>query len=189
MITIPLNAIKSVGLFITLLCLSSTLILLQSCGDDDNEKETNQKETVSTVNIMIFDPTAPVVEPIDLYFEDPEGDGIFVRDDMFPETVVLLAGKTYNVYIVYWTSTEGEIEAEKDDHLVCFSTTGNVVAVEYTDEDTKGLPFGVSTDWTGGSGSGDLKVTLRHQPGTKDGDCPGEGVTDAEVVVSLTAVD
>ena len=59
--------------------------------------------------------------------------------------------------------------------------------VSYDDQDSKGLPFGVSTKWTTGAneGSGQLTISLRHQPGVKTGVCPGEGENDVQLIIPI----
>ena len=48
------------------------------------------------------------------------------------------------------------------------------------------LPLGVITQWmTGAAGDAEVTVSLRHQAGTKTGDCPGSGDSDVEVVFPL----
>ena len=78
--------------------------------------------------------------------------------------------------------SSNEIAEEADDHLFFFeSTPAALVNVVIQDKDSKNLPLGLLSKWTTGTtGSGTTRITLRHQPGEKNGTfSPGD--TDIEV--------
>ena len=71
--------------------------------------------------------------------------------------------------------------------MFCFTTTGSLPLVVASDTDTKGLPLGLTSVWTTGTaGNATVKLVLRHQPGTKTGECPGGGDTDVEIDFDLS---
>jgi len=77
-----------------------------------------------------------------------------------------------------------EIRERQNYHLVCFDIApGLDLTVHRTDHDTNtpALEVGLEADFTtGDAGSGDLEVTLHHQPNVKNGDC-APGSIDADV--------
>jgi hypothetical protein len=57
------------------------------------------------------------------------------------------------------------------------------INVSNLNTDSKGLPLGLSSTWqSGATGTGKMKITLKHKPGTKAaGDPVTKGETDVEV--------
>ncbi len=80
------------------------------------------------------------------------------------------------------TDTEGqEVAAE---HLVRYAATAGTT-VTITDQDGKGLELGLATDVTTTSeNNGTFTISLKHQPGIKNGSCD-VGETDVEVAFVL----
>jgi hypothetical protein len=80
-----------------------------------------------------------------------------------------------------------EVAEEKDEHLFVYTPTpAALLTITRTDVDSKNLPVGLATRLvTNAAGTGNLTVTLRHQPGTKDGTA-GPGDTDVEVTFPVT---
>ncbi|MFB0925084.1 MAG: type 1 periplasmic binding fold superfamily protein, partial [Vicingaceae bacterium] len=74
-----------------------------------------------------------------------------------------------------------EVQQEDDEHLFCYDISNTNVSVTRTDSDGT-YEVGVTTFWsTGAAASGNTTVSLKHQPGVKDGTCaPGD--TDVEVI-------
>jgi len=73
----------------------------------------------------------------------------------------------------------GEILSEEKSHIICYSTTTMAVIIR-TDTDGQ-FPVGIATKWfTGLTSTGNLKLTLKHQDGIKDGKCE-PGTIDIEV--------
>ncbi|MFM7731172.1 MAG: hypothetical protein ACKO6L_09045 [Flavobacteriales bacterium] len=73
-----------------------------------------------------------------------------------------------------------EIADEADEHLFCFDSNVPGLNILRTDSDGT-FEIGLASRWfTPTAGTGEITVTLKHQPGIKDGTClPGE--TDIEV--------
>ena len=79
-----------------------------------------------------------------------------------------------------------EVLDEDDEHLVCFNTSTDITIMP---TDTDGMyAVGIENDVTTQDPTeGELMVTLKHQPGVKDGTCaPGE--TDIEVTFPVTVM-
>jgi len=174
---------KLVGLIILAFGVS-----LQNCSENESGKKPNKKEIIDAINIDIWIPG--VLEPYSQFLYDPDGDGTFEPDDLYP-TLLFQTNVTYSANMYYVAGPEGdlseEINDEKDDHLFCYEVTNNVISVTYKDEDSNDLPFGWQTEWTTGDVevTGQLTITLRHQPGTKTGDCSTAGEVDFQVVIPI----
>jgi len=164
------------------------LILFQSC-DKNDPKPVNEEEVITTLRIVL----TPIGSGIPVLMEFSDADG---KHGSLPPLVTvnrsLTATTTYAATIELRNETifppgdiSAEVEQEANDHLFCFDVTGNIL-IAYGDNDGNGLPLGLATSWvTGDAGSADLTLTLRHQPGTKTGQCPGTGDTDLEVSFDL----
>ena len=79
------------------------------------------------------------------------------------------------------------MKEEANDHILFYTATpAGLLSVTRTDKDAKNLELGLTTSVvTNAAGTGTLKITLRHQPGTKNGTfTPGD--TDAESVFPVT---
>jgi hypothetical protein len=181
--TAILPAIKSVFSIIVL------ILVFSACKKDD-PKPVNEEEVITTFTVVLTPSGGGV--PVTLKFQDQDGDG-----SMAPVTTVsgpLSSGKTYTGVITLLDESRAvvaniteEVEEESDDHLFCFSVTGSNLTVVASDSDSKGLPIGLTSTWvTSTAGAASVKITLRHQPGTKTGTCPGTGETDVEVNFNLT---
>lgn len=169
--------------------LLSAGVAFQACDKDDPEP-VHEPEVITTVEVTLV-PTGGGI-PITLKFFDADGE----QGSIAPLTTVsgnLEASTTYSAVIELSNETvnpvadvTAEVAEEGEDHLFCFDTSENIT-VEYADEDASGLPLGILTIWTTGTaGEAAVTLSLRHQPGTKTGECPGSGESDAEVTFDLT---
>lgn len=97
----------------------------------------------------------------------------------------------YNVAVKFMDETKtpaqdvtGEILDRENYHLICFDiASGLNLQVTRTDHDTNNPPLEVGLQdlfATGGASTGNLEVTLHHQPNVKNGDC-APGSIDADV--------
>lgn len=170
----------------------STMVIC-SCSEDP--KPVNEEELITTLVVDLITPGS--LDNLQLQFFDEDGDGA-IDPITTPALAQLTSGKTYvalltlkNESVVPADDITREINEEKNDHLFCFAVTGTDVTIAYNDEDDNGNPIGLSTTWTAGNAgtSGQVQITLRHQPGTKDGTCPGSGDTDIEVTFNVQIVD
>lgn len=82
-----------------------------------------------------------------------------------------------------------EIINEKDDHLFVFKHEGINITTTIVDKDSKNLPFGLFSRWeTKETGTGTSTITLKHQPGIKDGQA-NKGETDMEAVFPIRIIN
>ena len=166
------------------------LVAAFSAGcDKDDPKPVNEEELITTLTVILE--TGEPEEGVVLRFFDEDG----ASGGIAPIVTVdgaLKAGREYAAVIELLNETTdpaeditAEIAEEADDHLFCFSTSEHIT-VTYDDEDSEGRPIGLVTTWSV-SNAGDATVTirLRHQHGTKTGECPGGGDTDIEVTFDL----
>jgi len=103
---------------------------------------------------------------------------------------------TYNVAVKFLDATQtpvaditGEIQDRANYHLICFGiASGLNLQATRTDHDNNTPPLEVGLQdvfTTGGASSGNLEVTLHHQPNVKNGDC-APGSIDADVNFTVT---
>ena len=160
--------------------------LLSSCqNDDEAEAPLNESELITTVTLTMQE--VGTTNTVTATFRDPDGEG-GIAPTKFDE-IVLKPNAVYNTSVTLMnesvTPTEditGEIEEEADDHQFFYTPTAGLnVAVTYEDKDSKNLPIGLKSKVTTGAAStGKLKVTLKHQAGTKNNSIT-TGETDVEL--------
>lgn len=156
-------------------------VFLMSCSSDDNNPEpVNEEELITTMTVTLTPQgggTAITLESRDLDGDGPNAPEITVSGN-------LSANTSYDGVIVLLNETEtpaeditAEVAQEAEEHQFIFSTTGAILAVDYSDADSNGNPVGiVFTMETGDAGAGTITITLRHEP-TKpnDGTLAGAG--------------
>lgn len=173
--------------------LAATLLVVACKKDDNSVTDPNhdhdhEEELITTVELNFVGPNeAEVISKFS--FSDVDGEG---GDAPIIDTIRLNAGAYYSLDISFLDESQSpaediteEIKEEDDEHLVCLSST--VSSLSFEKMDTDGThPIGLSSKWThtGNAGSGTVTITLKHQPGVKDGTCaPGE--TDVEVIFPI----
>jgi hypothetical protein len=172
------------------LFLSSTLALT-SCSNDDSA--VNEEEVITTVRVTLEDASGNTIV---LQSQDLDGDGPNAPILTPIGGGILSANTTYTGNIEFLNELESpaeditiEVEEEGDEHQVFYQLTSTLGTVTYTDTDVNGRPIGITFTLTTGSasGTGNLTVTLRHEPnktasGVASGDITNAGgSTDAEV--------
>lgn len=178
----------STSLFFVLFGVITPVFLFLACNTDDPEP-VNEEEVITTLTVTLAPQGGG--EAVTLRFYDEDGE----QGSIAPVITVsgpLAPSTTYAAIIELENETEDpavniseEIAGEAEQHLFCFG--GGDLSVEYEDEDKNGLPLGLVTSWTTSdvAGATSVTVTLRHQAGTKTGECPGTGETDVEVTFDL----
>lgn len=166
------------------------LLLATACKKDKKDTVTtptnpNEEELITTFRITFTD-SAGVYPDVTAQFVDIDGPG--GNDPSVFDTIRLHAGTTYYATITLWdesstpaTNISDEVEEEGQDHLFCFNI-GNPLNLLIVRTDSDGVyPIGLQSKWTTQAiSAGDVMITLRHQPGVKNGTCdPGE--TDIEL--------
>ena len=174
--------------------------------DDADAPECENEEEVIDRVTLTFTPvgggTTIVAEAT-----DPDGPG---PQDLMVEDINLAQDKTYEMSIMLENTMEGEniteeILEEAEEHQFFFGWTGDVFTdpmgdgnidnradpVNYNDQDSNGLPLGLSTNWTVGvdGGTGTLRVVLKHQPDIKTATSSfSDGGTDIDITWNINAI-
>jgi hypothetical protein len=164
------------------------LFIFNACKKKEPKPEdppANETELITTLKLIFTDTSNNLVRTAMFYDSDGEGqlppsifDTIKLSPNRVYRTDILLLDETKNPV----DSVSGEVLEEGADHLFVFAKSGVNLNIAITDKDKNNLPIGLNSLWTTGTASsGTVTVTLRHQPGVKDGTyAPGE--TDVEVV-------
>lgn len=149
---------------------------------------TNDGEVITTLKLTFTD-SASTTDVRYASFNDADGNGgnaplidsIKLAPDKTWLTTVLLLNET----VTPADTISNVVLAEAVDHIFCFTPAGTTATVTITDLDANNKPLGLQSKWkTGVAGTGTMHVTLKHQPGVKDGTCsPGE--TDVEVTFPI----
>lgn len=167
-------------------------LVFTSCDKDDPEIPV-EEELITTVNFTL--------SPVDgisvvMTFVDLDGDG---AGEAVISGGTLAANQIYSGSIELLNEAESpsedvteEIAEEDEEHQFFFSTTVSGLEVTYADQDEDGNPIGLSTSvTTGTAGTGNLTITLRHEPvkdasGVAGGDITNaQGETDIEVTFPI----
>ena len=164
--------------------LLAALPIAQSCKDDHDDHD-HEGELITTVQ-MVFTDSATSTVAGTFEFSDPDGPGGNPPQRL--DTIDLQRSKTYLVELRFIDASKNpahdithEIREEAKEHIVCFTDAGSNLTILRTDSDGT-HPIGLSSRWNTPDvmSSGKVKVTLKHQPGVKNGQCePGD--TDVEI--------
>jgi hypothetical protein len=176
-------------------------IALSSC-EKGEVTPVNEEELITTIT-AIYTPVGGGTD-ITLKYKDLDGDG--------PNAAVITVSgdfaqsKTYNGTVTFKNEAVSpiiditpEIIAEGVDHQLFYQKTGSLNAFTYSTAannlDANGKPVGLQTVFvTTGTASGNLKITLRHNPNKSaanvaSGDITNAGgATDAEVSFSISVL-
>lgn len=162
-------------------------IIFTGCNGDDedpvkNPVDENEEELITSVELSFTENGNTTV----FRFADPDGEGGNAPTEM--DEIKLKANTSYTLAVRFLDESNAddvediteEVKEEDDEHLVCYTVTGGTT-VATTDKDGNGLDLGLTADVaTSDAGMGQFTVTLKHQPGVKDGSCD-KGETDVEV--------
>lgn len=165
-----------------------TLLILGACKKDKNPVEipppTNQEESITTMIILLKD-TLGIKPGVSATFRDPDGSGPATYTQF--DTIKLSENTTYLAELILLDETKSpsdtisqEVLAEDDQHLFCFTPSGLNINIIRSDSDGN-YEVGLKSKWTCGvAGTGNIKITLKHQPDIKNGTCD-VGETDLEI--------
>ena len=188
------NIFQTKSLILTSVFIS--LISIMSCSDDPEDPIIENEEEVITTLTYTLTPSEGGSAVV-LSYQDLDGDG---ANEPTITNGTLSAETTYSGALTLLNETESpaesiteEIEEEDADHQFFFVTTVSGLSVAYADTDDDGNPVGLaSTLTTGAAGSGNLTVTLKHEPdksasGVSDGVITNAGgETDISVTWTIT---
>jgi len=181
--------------------IAATLLVfsLSNCGDDEPVVPPNEEELITTVNLT-FTPSTGSAVPMKFYDSDGE-DGpsnpVITGGSLKSNTEYSVSLELINESVTPSEDVTEEIEEEDEDHQFFFQTSAALnLTHSYDDQDGNGKPVGLKNKiTTGGSSSGTLTLTLRHEPnksasGVSAGDITNAGgETDIEVAFDVTIAD
>lgn len=168
---------------------------LSACKKDDdnvaNPSNTNDEELITTMQLIFTDSENPA-EVKTFVYRDVDGLG---GNAPSIDTIKLGIDKTYAVQILLLDESKNpidtvsnEVKKESDEHLFVFEPASSDINITINDFDvnTPPLPLGLISTWSTGTSSlnSSIKISLKHQPGIKNGD-PTRGETDIEVVMPV----
>ncbi len=154
-------------------------IIVASCKKDDPvvnpPAPENEEELITTFKITFTDPNG-VNPSVTATFRDIDGPG--GNNPTVFDTIRLKPNATYNAAIEFLNESvtpaedlTAEILEESHDHLICFNVSGANATIVRTDSDGT-YEIGLTSTWTTTAvSSGNTVITLRHQPGIKNGSC------------------
>lgn len=151
------------------------LMLLASCGGDDDPVIENEEELITEFIYQLDERGGS--GSVTLVFSDPDGDG--GSDPIIQVSGNLSMNTTYDGSISLSNQAnpgqtidiDAEVADEAEDHQFFYQpSSGLNVVVSYADMDSNGKPLGLLTELTTGTfSSGNLTIMLRHLP-NKDAD-------------------
>lgn len=174
------------------LLLAAPLAFAACSGDDDPEPE-EDNELITTVTYALTPAAGSTAPAATITWEDLDGAG-GAAPVISGGPLALRANTTYTGTVTLLDKTKtpaanvtDEVAKEKEDHLFFYEPApAGLLTVTRTDKDAKNLEVGLTTRLvTTAAATGTLKITLRHQPGTKNGTA-GPGDVDVEATVPVT---
>ena len=159
-----------------------------SCKKDNDDPRnppanTNDGELITTCILAFTDTTTNA--SWNVVFRDADGEGGNAPTHF--DTIQLTQNSVYRMRIVLLDESNAPVDTisyevlnEGVDHLLCFDVNDAQLEITRTDSDGQ-YEIGLHSLWTcANASSGLVTITLKHQPGLKDGTCaPGD--TDVEI--------
>ena len=181
-----------------------TALTFSSCSNDDDTPEppVNEEELITTVT-AIYTPVGGGTA-ITLQYKDLDGEG--ANAPVITVSSAFAKNKTYYGVVTFKNELANpaqditpEIVEEGVDHQLFYQTTGNLNAFTYgtasSNFDKNGKPVGLQSVFTTTEvASGNLTITLRHEPNKSganvaNGDITNaKGSTDAEVSFPISVL-
>ncbi len=165
-------------------------LVFSACKKDEDPEPDEDNEQITTVTYVLT-PTTAGASTATVTWRDVDGPG---GNAPTIGTLNLKANTSYTGAITLLDETKNpvanvtdEVAKESDEHLFIYEgTPASLLSITRTDRAAKNLEIGLTTRVvTTAAGTGSLKITLRHQPGSKNGTAtPGD--TDAEVTLPVT---
>ncbi len=179
-----MKSLKSISLLIL------STIGFFSCNNDDPVIP-NEDELITTVTYTL----TPVGGDVVVFsFQDLDGDG---SNPPVITNGILAANTSYTGVLSILNETEipaedigEEVADESDEHQFFYVHEASLnTTITYADEDVNGNPLGLETSLqTGDASTGELVITLKHQPKKPNNGTlvDAGGVTDVQVFFTVT---
>lgn len=170
--------------------LMGSLLSFSACKDDEDPEPDHEHDAITTVTLTLTPANGgPAVTAT---WEDLDGPGGNAPE---VDELVLSANTTYTGSLTFASEEEHgdhhhehdlteEIREEGTAHEVFYLVTPQgLVTFNKTDRDANGRPIGLETTaTTTATGSGKVRIVLKHQPGTKSNTSnENTGETDVDI--------
>ncbi len=167
-------------------------VLFNACDDHDHDDDDHKHDEGELINAVRLEFQHPSDSTANFFVTWSDEDGIGGNDPILPDTIFMVQDSIYAVKAHFYHMHHGkmdpinpEISAEAVDHLVCFTNTSTATVIHLeinrTDKDANNLELGLESTWKGlFAHDGGITLSLKHQPGIKNGSC-AIGETDVEV--------
>lgn len=174
--------------------LAAAIIMLGACGKEKSVAIPQPgNEALTTMVLRLVNTADPADTPTARWQQlDPTG---AVPADTSGAVLQLRRNAAYSVQVLFLdtlTDLTPEIKDRQNYHLICFdAAAGLQLTVQRTDHDanTPPLEVGLAALFTTTTvSSGQLQVTLHHQPNVKNGDC-SRGSTDMACTFSVHIIN
>lgn len=174
-----------------------TILMFSSCDKDSEAEVVNEEEVITTVTTTLTGGGSTItLKSIDLDGDGPKAPVISVSGDLYAVTTYI--GKTtfLNEIANPVGDITDEVKAEGHEHQLFYQAPTSIGAFAYKDTDKNGKPIGLDFELRTGAAdaTGNLTVTLRHQPnksasGVLTGDITNAGgSTDASVTFPVRVI-
>ena len=170
----------------------ATFLALTACKSDDVSAKLDDKELITTVKLT-YTNHANASDIVKATWKDIDGVG---GTPSVIDNITLKANTKYHVTLEVLDEAKNpaqnktdEIRSEGINHQFFYTPSpAALLVVDYGDKDAKNLPLGLATmQTTTKSGTGRLKITLKHQPSLKNATSTIlTGETDIEVDFPVT---
>lgn len=174
--------------------LALVALIFSGCNRDDDDVKNppinNEEELITTVQLE-FTPASGITVTSVFSWRDVDGLGGNAPNI---DTIKLNPNTTYNVRVILLNESSNpvdtiskEVEEEANDHLFVYTPSSSSITTTIVDYDTNtpALPLGLESIWAvTSSGNYSIMISLKHQPGIKNGD-PNLGETDIEVTMPI----
>ena len=174
--------------------LAVAIIMLAACGKEKSVAIPQPgNEALTTMVLRLVNTTDPADTPTARWQQlDPTG---AAPADTSGAVLHLRNNAAYSVQVQFLdtlTDLTPEIKDRQNYHLICFdATAGLQLTLQRTDHDSNTPPLEVGLTallTTTAASSGQLAVTLHHQPNVKNGDC-ARGSTDMACTFSVNIIN
>lgn len=175
-------------------------LFISSCSDDDKPSvntPVNEEEVITTVITTLTNGSQTVT----LTSRDLDGDGpnapvVTASGNLTANTTYTGTVKFLNELVNPAEDITEEIHEEGDEHQIFFQASAALGTFTYTDLDENSKPVGLSFRYvTGNAASGNLIVTLIHEPNKNaEGVAAGNitnagGATDAQISYPIVVAE
>lgn len=169
------------------LCAGLIGFVLSGCDKDDDTPPDNEQELITTVKLTLRNSViaSDVVTATWRDNDGPGGTAPIIQD------LVLKPNTVYEGRVEFLDESNPgdvediteEVEEEDIDHQIYYIATNANLTITGYNTDANNLPLGTEATFTTGTvGTGNLRVLLKHKPGTKAAnDANTKGETDVDV--------